>query len=121
VCLLFIYSFMYIRNSILILYRCFSTQTHIRVPFSLPDLRFRASFASFQPIIFFPAYPTCDFARFFDQSTRPKNTLGILSVRIAEIETPLTEADSFLAMREHLEILEAAPLLDEDQFSEDES
>ena len=31
------------------------------------------------------------------------------------------EHNSFLAMREHLEILEAAPLLDEDQFSEDES
>jgi hypothetical protein len=70
---------------------------------------------------FFPAYPTCDFARLFDQSTRPKNTLGILSVRIAEIETPGSEAESFLAMREHLEILEAAPLLDEVQFSEDES
>jgi hypothetical protein len=50
-----------------------------------------------------------------------KKPLGILSVWIAEIETPLTEADSFLAMQEHLKILEAAPLLDEDQFSEDES
>jgi hypothetical protein len=47
--------------------------------------------------------------------------LGILSVQIAEIETPLTEADSFLVIREHLEILEAAPLFDEVQFSEDES
>jgi hypothetical protein len=39
--------------------------------FFLHYLQFRAS-ASFQPIIFFPAYPTCDFARLFDQSTRPK-------------------------------------------------
>jgi hypothetical protein len=53
--------------------------------------------------------------------SKPNYFVHILSVRIAEIETPLTEADSFLAMREHLEILEAAPLLDEDQFSEDES
>jgi hypothetical protein len=89
--------------------------------FFLARLAISRIFRIFSTNHFFPAYPTCDFARFFDQSTRPKNTLGILSVRIAEIETPLTEADSFLAMREHLEILEAAPLLDADQFSEDES